>query len=103
MEPVAMPIFFVVDEDSPNVKALAADLERRYQADFRVIGESSARAALERLRNLRDSGEQVALIICAESMRAMSGSELLAHSRSAHPDAKRILLIDYSDKRMLEV
>jgi thioredoxin reductase (NADPH) len=33
----------------------------------------------------------------------MPGSELLARSRSTHPDAKRILLINYSDQRMLEV
>jgi Nitronate monooxygenase len=33
----------------------------------------------------------------------MSGSELLARSRSTHPDAKRILLIDYGDPHMLDV
>ena len=33
----------------------------------------------------------------------MAGSELLARSRSVHPDAKRILLIDYGDQRMLDV
>jgi thioredoxin reductase (NADPH) len=102
-EPVAQPIFFVVDKDSSAVETLVGDLERRFQADFRVMGETSAQAALERLGALRESGDQVALIICAESMRAMPGSELLARSRSTHPDAKRILLIDYSDKRMLEV
>jgi thioredoxin reductase (NADPH) len=45
-------------------------------------------------------GEQVALIISRESMQAMPGSELLARSPSTHPDAKRILLIDYRDLRM---
>jgi thioredoxin reductase (NADPH) len=102
-EPVAQPIFFVVDEDPSAVETLVGDLERRFRADYRVMGETSAQAALERLGALRDSGEQVALIICAESMRAMTGSELLARSRSTHPDAKRILLIDYSDQRMLEI
>ena len=102
-EPVAQPIFFVVDEDPSAVEMLVGDLERRFQADFRVMGETSAQAALERLGALRESGEQVALIICYESMRAMPGSELLARSRSTHPDAKRILLIDYGDQRMLEV
>ena len=38
-----------------------------------------------------------------ECMRAMPGSELLARSRSTHPNAKRILLVDYGDRRMLEV
>ena len=102
-EPVSQPIFFVVDEDPSAVETLVGDLERRFQADYRVMGETSAQAALERLGALRDAGEQVALIICYESMGAMPGSELLARSRSTHPDAKRILLIDYGDPRMLEV
>jgi thioredoxin reductase (NADPH) len=95
--PGAQPIFFVVDEDPSAVETLVGDLERRFQADFQVMGETSAPAALERLGALRESGEQVALIICYESMQAMPGSELLARSRSTHPDAKRILLIDYGD------
>ena len=102
-EPVSQPIFFVVDEDPSAVETLAGDLERRFHADYRVMGETSAQAALERLGALRDAGEQVALIICYESMRAMAGSELLARSRSTHPNAKRILLIDHGDQRMLEV
>jgi thioredoxin reductase (NADPH) len=102
-EPVSQPIFFVVDEDPSAVEALAGDLERRFRADYRVMGETSAQAALERLGALRDAGDKVALIICYESMRAMPGSELLARTRSAHPDAKRILLIDYGDQRMLQV
>ena len=43
------------------------------------------------------------MIICYESMRAMPGSELLARSRTVHPGAKRILLIDYDDQRLREV
>ena len=111
-EPLSQPVFFffffffvvvVVDDDPSAVEMLVGDLERRFRADYRVMGETSAQAALEQLGALRDSGEQVALIICYESMRAMPGSELLARSRSSHPDAKRILLIDYVDQRMLEV
>src|SRR6478672_1450956 len=102
-EPVSQPIFFVVDEDPSAVEALGSDLERRFGADYRVMGETSAAAALERLGALREAGEQVALIFCYESMRAMPGSELLARSRSTHPNAKRILLTDQPDQHMLEV
>jgi thioredoxin reductase (NADPH) len=102
-EPVAQPVFFVVDEDPSAVEMLAGDLERRFDADFQVMGETSAQAALERLGALRESGKQVALVICYESMRAMAGAELLARSRSIHPNAKRILLVDFGDPRMLEV
>ena len=42
-EPAAQPIFFVVDEDPAAVETLVGDLERRFQADFRVMGETSAR------------------------------------------------------------
>src|SRR5262249_18183066 len=100
---LAQPIFFVVDEDPSAVEMLVGDLERRFQADFRVIVETSPEAALERLAALVDSGEQAALIICCQSMAAMPGAELLARSRSAQPEAKRILLIDEGDQRMLEV
>jgi hypothetical protein len=82
-EPVSQPIFFfffVVDEDPSAVEALAGDLEWRFRADYRVMGETSAQAALERLAALRDAGDEVALIICYESMRAMPGSELLART-----------------------
>ena len=102
-EPFPQPIFFIVDEDPAAVEALAGDLERRFHADYRVVGETSAATALERLAELGAAGEQVALIICYESMRAMPGSEFLARSRTVHPGAKRILLIDHGDQRMLEV
>ena len=102
-EPSSQPIFLVVDEDLSAVQALVGDLERRFRADYRVVGETSAAAALERLAELGAAGEQVALIICYESMRAMPGSEFLARSRTVHPGAKRILLIDHGDQRMLEV
>jgi thioredoxin reductase (NADPH) len=102
-EPLTQPVFFIVDEDPAAVETLVGDLERRFQADYRVMGETSVHVALERLGALRGSGEQVALIVCYESMRAMPGSELLARSRSTHPHAKRILLIDFGDTRMMQV
>ena len=55
-EPVSQPIFFVVDEDPSAVETLAGDLERRFHADYRVMGETSAQAALERLGALRECG-----------------------------------------------
>jgi thioredoxin reductase (NADPH) len=102
-ENMSQPVFLVVDEDASAVDTLVSDLERRFAADYRMVCESSPPAALYRLSALRDAGDQVALIICYEPMQAMSGSELLARSRSMHPDAKRILLIDYNDQRMLAV
>ena len=102
-ENTSLPVFVVVDEEPSTLDTLVSDLERRFAADYRVVGESSPPAALARLSALRDAGEQVAVIICRESMRAMSGSELLARSRSTHPDAQRILLIEYGEQGMFDV
>jgi thioredoxin reductase (NADPH) len=102
-ENTCLPVFVVVDEEPSTLDTLVSDLERRFAADYRVVGESSPPAALDRLKAMRDAGEQVALIISRESMQAMSGSELLARSRSTHPDAKRILLVDYGDLVMFDV
>ena len=102
-ENMSQPVFLVVDEDTSAVDILVSDLDRRFAADYRVLGESSPQAALDRLSALREAGDQVALIICYEPMQAMPGSDLLARSRAAYPDAKRILLIDYNDQRMFDV
>jgi thioredoxin reductase (NADPH) len=99
----SLPVFLVVDEDPSAVDTLVSDLERRFAADYRVVGESSPSAALDRLSALHEAGEQVALIISRESMQAMRGSELLARSRSTHPDAQRILLVDYGDHQVQQM
>jgi len=98
----SLPVFLVVDEDKSTVDTLVSDLERRFAADYRVVAATSPPTALDLLGALRDAGEQVALIISRESMQAMSGSELLGRSRSTHPDAKRILLVEYGDPQMLD-
>jgi hypothetical protein len=46
-EPLSQPVFFVVDEDPSAVEMLVGDLERCFRADYRVMGETSAQAALE--------------------------------------------------------
>jgi thioredoxin reductase (NADPH) len=102
-ENTSQPVFLVVDEEPSTLDTLVSDLERRFAADYCVVGESSPAAALDRLAAMRAAGEQVALILSRESMQAMPGSELLARSRSTHPDAKRILLIEYGDLRMRDV
>ena len=95
---MTLPVFFVVD-DEPNLAGeLAGDLKRRYRDDYRVMHEASPAAGLERLRQLRDAGEQVALVICALRMGEMTGVEFLTRSHAMHPNAKRTVLIDYYDQ-----
>jgi thioredoxin reductase (NADPH) len=98
----SQPIFLVVDDDPGIAKQLTEDLERRYQADYQVMYEASATAGLERLRQLHDNGDQVALVICDQWMPEMTGLEFLIRAQALHPHAKRTLLIDYGDERCTE-
>jgi thioredoxin reductase (NADPH) len=98
----SQPIFFVVDDDPGIAKQLTEDLQRRYQADYQVMYEASAAAGLERLRQLQDNGDQVALVICDQWMPEMTGLEFLVRAQALHPHAKRTLLIDYGDQRCTE-
>ena len=94
----ARPVLFVIDDDIGVVQALRDDLGRRFNEDFRVIGESSAAAGLTALRRLADERHQVALIIADHGMSEMPGTEFLARAHELHPLAKRVLLVerDYS-------
>ena len=56
------PIFLVVAEDGPRRKALTADLNRRYAANYQVTGAASAGTALRMLADFADSGAIVALV-----------------------------------------
>ena len=78
--------------------ALRDDLSRRFGADFRVIGETSAAAGLAVLRELADQHAPVALLIVDHKMSEMPGAEFLAHAHELHRQAKRVLLVerDYS-------
>jgi thioredoxin reductase (NADPH) len=92
------PVLFVIDDDAGVVHALRYDLSRRFSADFRVVGESSAAAGLAALRELADARERVALLIVDHDMSEMPGVDFLARAHRLHPLAKRVLLVerDYS-------
>jgi thioredoxin reductase (NADPH) len=94
----ARPVLFLIDDDAGVIRALRADLGRRFGQDFRLIGEESATAGLKTLRDLADQHEPVALLIVDHHLREMSGVGFLARAHEMHPLAKRVLLVerDYS-------
>ena len=93
------PVLFLVDEDRLALEALAADLGRRFGADYQILAEPSPMAALTRLGHLGAQSQPVALLLAAQRIAEMSGVEFLVAAHELHPAAKRVLLVargDYS-------
>jgi thioredoxin reductase (NADPH) len=92
---VADPVLFAVDED----ERLLADLERelidRYARGYRVVCVSSAEEAMAELKALKEAGEDVALVLAAQSLTGTTGGELLGKVRDLHAHAQRGLLIEW--------
>ena len=94
---MSRPAFVLVAEDGSRLEALRRDLSRRYEADYQVIAVASAAAALSTLRNLPDSGMEVALVFADERMAGMDAVDFLACAHDLHPGAKRVLVIGRGD------
>ena len=91
------PVFLVVAEDGPRLEALTRDLQRRYGADYDVVGAATAAMALTMVKDLANARVVVALLIADERLTEIPAVELLARTRDLHPGAKRILLIERGD------
>ncbi len=92
------PVLVVVDDDSDVLAALHAALARRYGADYQILAERSAEAALQTLVRLRQDDVAVAVIIADQWMPHMTGLDLLAQARQLHPAARRLLLVGVWDR-----
>jgi len=92
------PVILVVDDDPESLASLRDALTRRFGADYRVVSNVSARAALEDLERIRALGESVALIIADQWMPEIEGIELLGRAHEIHPAAQRALLVDWGDR-----
>lgn len=82
----------LVDDEILNLTSLASLLED----DYRVHIASNANDALQLLSDPAFAAG-IHIIVSDQRMPGMSGVELLAHTRSLRPDAKRLLLTGYTD------
>ena len=53
---MTIPVLMVVAEDAASLGTLDVTLSRRYGHDYLIVSETSAAAALGRLRELRAAG-----------------------------------------------
>jgi len=91
------PILLTVDDDAAVSHAITRTLRRQYATRYRVLRAESGLAALETLRELKLSADEVALLLADHRMPGMTGIALLEQSIELFPDAKRVLLTAYAD------
>jgi thioredoxin reductase (NADPH) len=90
------PVVLTVDVDRASLSEVERELRERYERDYRVLTAGSSRAALALLAEIADAGEDVALVLAAQWLDEMSGSEVLGQVRAFDPYAQRGLLIDWA-------
>ena len=92
------PTILVVDADAASLAVIIEEVQTRYGRDYDVVSHSSADEALTQLRALRDSGQEVALILADQWLPRMSGVDLLAEAHQVARTARRALLIQWGDR-----
>ena len=92
------PVIVVVDDEPDALSEILGALTRRFGEDYRVVSHLSARAALDAISAMKESGEEIALVIADQRMPEMTGRELLGRARSITPMAKRALLVGWGDR-----
>jgi thioredoxin reductase (NADPH) len=91
------PVLLTVDDDAYVLSAVARDLRKHYGRDYRVLRADSGMAALEMLRELKERGDPVALLLSDQRMPKMDGVSFLSEAMKLHPKSKRALLTAYAD------
>lgn len=88
---------FAVATDDSRLEALARALERRYGPDYSIAVANQPEEGLRRLRSLRETGDQVALVIAQFRMGDSAGVSFLIAAHEIFPGARRVLMIDVGD------
>jgi thioredoxin reductase (NADPH) len=99
MNAATRPVFLLVEEDREALDALRQALERRVGADYQIVAETQPERGLSVLEQLRERGEQVAVIIAAERMQRVTGEQFLERAHELHPLAGRALICAAFDRR----
>src|ERR687889_690727 len=92
------PVVLAVDDQVTDLREISRELHKRYGEDYRVVCERSPEAALGRLRELEEAGEEVALVLADQWMAQIDGPDFLTRAGEISPTAKRALLVDWGDR-----
>jgi thioredoxin reductase (NADPH) len=89
------PVILAVEEDPEALAEVERELNDRFARHYRVMCMRSAGEARERLQELADADEDVAVVLAGQCPSGMTDRELMDHARHLHPHAKRGLLIEW--------
>jgi thioredoxin reductase (NADPH) len=94
---IEKPAILAVDDEADALKTVVEELEGRYGRDYEIVGKASVTNALGWLKEVKEKGGEVALVLSDQWMPEMTGSDFLTHVHEIQPEAKRGLLIDAGD------
>jgi thioredoxin reductase (NADPH) len=72
------PVIFGVDDDPLTLSAVLRDLRKQFNRNYRVMGTTSIREALDTLVEIKKKNESVAALISDQRMPEMLGVEFLS-------------------------
>jgi thioredoxin reductase (NADPH) len=94
---MANPVILTVDADPAGLAGIERELLDRYSRHYDVVCTASAAEARGRLAQLRENGNDVAVVLAGQELDGTTGGELLAEVRQLHPHAKRALLVGWGE------
>jgi thioredoxin reductase (NADPH) len=92
---VSAPVILAVDADPDALRDIEETLRDRYGRHYRVECLCSPFEARDRLDALAAAHEDVAVVLAAQWLDGMTGSDLLDTARRFHPHAKRAMILHW--------
>lgn len=89
------PLVLSVESDPVRLGRTETELARSFGASYRVRGEPSGPDAVRQLQGAHARGERVALLLLGDGLAAEERATVLTTARTLHPEARRVLLIDW--------
>lgn len=97
------PILVVASSQAPTRAFIGDLLRRRFGADYDTVDAGSAEDVLAQLAGFRESGRQVALVMCSSLLEGGNGVDMLSQVHALHPHAGRVLLMRWGDREAARV
>lgn len=92
-----LPVIMTIDDDKQVLNAITRDLKKEFRKEYKILNTTSANEALESLKEMKNQGQTIALLLSDQRMPEMEGVAFLDKAKDIYPEAKRVLLTAYAD------